>query len=174
MPEWLVTLIASLKPSAITCCGIALVCSLLLFMPQGFIVFLGLHEFIKEHRAWIGIAWLISTCFCAVYFYKVITPIVTEIVNGYRSERRCTKIIRNLTRNQKALLISFREVGWNEQRLDRHSALVDELFHLRVLEIPKGQMTNAMHQTCFCYVSYWAREYFEKNPEYLLLPPEDI
>lgn len=169
MPEWLVTLLSNLKPSRITCCGIAVACSLLLFMPHDFIVFLGLHEFLKEHRMWIGIAWLVSTSFCAVHLFKVVAPPITKLTKSYLLKRHYTKLIRNLTSDQKALLISFRDIRWREQRFDRHSALVDELYNLHILEIPKGQVTNAMHQTCLCYVAYWVREYFNEHPECLTL-----
>lgn len=170
MPEWLVTFISKLKPSAITSCGVAIVCSLLLFMPHEFIVFLSLQEFVKEHRVWIGIAWLVSTSFCAIYLFKVLAPPITKLANGFRLKRSLTKKIRNLTSDQKTFLVTFRNIGWKEQRLNRNSAIVDELFQKYILVIPAGQIAHygldGSHP-CLCYVSDWAREYIDKHPDCL-------
>jgi hypothetical protein len=170
MPEWLINLISKLKPSALTSCGLLISCSLLLFIPHDFIVFLGLNEFTKEQRPWIGITWLISTSFCTVYFFKMIAPSITELANSLSIKYHRAKIIRNLTSDQKALLSDFKLNGWKENRLDVNSAAVNQLIHLTIIDVPARQITPYVSdgsQFGRVFVSDWARKYLDKYPKRL-------
>lgn len=143
----------------------AVICALLLFTEPGFLDALGIAEFVKEHRAWIGISFLVST---ALWIVAIIVYLMDSAKKGWAAKRRKTQSIdrlNNLTENEKQILRYYIDMDTRSNVLRTDNGDVQALVHAGIIYLAarRGHIVEGFAHN----ISEHAWKYLAENPHVL-------
>ncbi len=145
--------------------GISIVSGILLFCNQDFLIKLGLKEFKESYNSIIGAIFLISSIFALMNFGIFVYRKVKKKVNWIRTKRRGIKRLKDLTTEEKAILLFYIRKDTRTQELDYTDGRVRELEYNKII-YRTSELSKEL--TYFDYnIQPWAWDYLKRHKEIL-------
>jgi len=142
--------------------------SALLFLPDGLLTRLGAEVVVKQHRMWIGLAWLVACAMLVAHALQAVGGRGAMIVRTRRFLKTGRDALRKLTPEEKRLLADYVLSDSKSQNLDLRSGVVNGLVQAQII-YRSSNMGDLLRG--FAYnVQPWAWEELKANPG--LLEPE--
>lgn len=157
-----------LKPSAKHALPVALVTSILLISPQHFTDRLGLSEFVRSYRMWIGLACLFSFSLLLSLFLFAIKDPLFKWYQMKTSLRAAKAYLRRLTPAEKRVLAKYVLFNTKSQNLDCQSGITNGLADAHV--IYQSASIGSLIEGFAYNIEEWAWSELKDNPG--LLEPE--
>lgn len=164
LTEWL-----KLKPRYLVALGIA--SGLLLFLPDRFLLSLGLSELSASFRPWIGGVFLLSTVLLLTHFLSKIGTPVQEKIEEALAVRGWAKRLKELTPEEKAHLQQYIQGNTQTRYYDLSDGVVKGLVAKKILY----RATSLGQGEAFAYnMQPWAWRRLKKRPDILALNGNEV
>lgn len=145
--------------------AVSLMCAILLFSPINFLKLLSLDNFSLHYKSWIGTVFLIATCILiAEIIVKVFNLIKNKTIEIVNYKRRI-ELLRNLTRDEKLLLINYMMDKTHTRIHDCRRGIIQDLEYKEILFRSSESSEDGI---LFDYkIQPWAWDYLNKRQNLL-------
>lgn len=105
--EWLSKLVESAQNSRKIAGAAFAFCAIILFLPAGYIDFLGLTSFVGSYRSFVALAFLASGAILAVELVSQAYSFLSELISNKNKRKRVVKRLENLTPAEAGVIREF-------------------------------------------------------------------
>ncbi|MCA3176625.1 MAG: superinfection exclusion B family protein [Burkholderiales bacterium] len=146
--------------------AVCLISGLMLFPPDEWISRIGLEGFAKDHRKWIGLTFLISSCVCLVSFVIWLGQLLRDGQRARSNRAYVVKKLNSLTEDEKQILRYYYAKNTRANTLRVDDGVVQELAASRV--IYRSAQVGDMVEGFAHNITDFAWEYIHANPQVLV------
>jgi len=144
---------------------IALLASLLVFLPDNTLSIFGVNTLSDKYRMWIGLICLSSYALLLTHLALWIKEYVTNKLNAKRSRKETLESLRDLSPEEKVILSDYILLQTKSQQLDIQSGVTNGLEHAQIIYRAAG--VGTFHKGFAYNIQPWAWEELNKNPDLL-------
>jgi len=137
----------------------------LLFFPEVFITKLGLSQIVQKYRAYIGLAFLVSSFFIIVHISTYLIKYLKALYEYSRLVRHGIKRLKELTPKEKHILNEYIINNTRTSTLAYNSGVVRELESYKI--IYRSSNVSTSHLSFSYNINPWAWKYLNKNKHLL-------
>lgn len=165
MLESLAGLLSSIKQAGpVVLIGIAIATGTGLFSPDWVIIKLGLLQLRDQHRAYVGLAFVLSGALLLAQVTGAGAQMVRRAYRRRRVQSSDRELLHGLTPDEKAYLLPF-VVGENTLYFRVQDGVAGGLVAKQILY--RSSTVGSIVSGFAHNLQPWAREYLEKNPQLL-------
>lgn len=165
LPDFIKSVVEVLKLAPRYLAALALIAGALIFLPDHWLSVLGLQSFSTEHRAWLGLALLVSVAICSISLVIWIGEWIQGVIHRRSIKKFIVGKLNRLNEDEKQILRFYLAKGTRSNSLRVDDGVVQELVACRII-FRSTQMGNLVEG--FSHnISDVAWDYINANPEVL-------
>lgn len=146
--------------------GVAIACSIVIFIPDALAIKLGVDEFRISNKGLLGWSLILCSAYMLATLVFILFKNINTKLNRNNAHKKYIRKLHDLTRDEKQIILQFMD-GKNTVHCSDLDAVSGGLEAKGIIYSPVSQYSK--YQGIPYNLQSWARKYFKKNPELLLL-----